>query len=535
MNLQNLWILVVPLNAVFLIQIIVRLQSYVKKTNFIKFAILLHILELIWHISALFNGIPETPEVYILLKMMRYTMVFIPSALLMVALSIDETYVVKRSDLWMVFFPPLVFYIALNLAETSYLLYDNFFLALTTTSRFYTFSVLINMIYYFTFVLIMLMNMDRFYRLSKHRNLYFILSFLGSTVPSLIAYLIGFNMVSTNVDTFSLFVPLWTIGLYFTMILPRLRFFDSVQLSNMINNIDYPIAIFDMKGRRLGFNIAYRDDIYPHTDFSLLEKLHLRQHNEPILFIKNRYYQAIQEELYNEGKNYATAVYFNDVTSLRKSILESEEKVRKLDELNDQLLEDMVIQEKLIQETNRQEVFDAIQQDLVASYQHALDRLLKEKSDETLDEVKADLQGTLMMLRRIVKELRSQAEEIMDIGRLIETCVTLYDPQRLEIKITPSPDLTVLTFAQASAIYLAVRQILDFASMQPQCHAADIVLRKEAGRPILVTGLRCSRKIEDNVISEFERNVFYRGSKKTAGLNIMNSDDGCIIYAVLEP
>lgn len=259
MNLQNLWILAVPLNAVFLIQIIVRLQSYVKKTNFIKFAILLHILELIWHVSALFNGIPETTEAYILLKMMRYTMVFIPSALLMVALSIDETYVVKRSDLWMVFFPPLVFYVTLNLADTSYLLYDNFFLALTTTSRFYTFSVLVNMIYYFTFVLIMLMNMDRFYRLSKHRNLYFILSFLGSTVPSLVAYLIGFNMVSTNVDTFSLFVPLWTIGLYFTMILPRLRFFDSVQLSNMINNIDYPIAIFDMKGRRLGFNIAYRD------------------------------------------------------------------------------------------------------------------------------------------------------------------------------------------------------------------------------------------------------------------------------------
>jgi hypothetical protein len=325
-----------------------------------------------------------------------------------------------------------------------------------------------------------------------------------------------------------------TIILYFAMELPRLRFFDSVQLSNRINIIDYPIAIFNLKGRRQGFNIAYRSDIYPHTDFRKIESLQEMLQIDPIFSIKGKHFKAISEDLFNEGKQYATAVYFNDITELRKNIMKHEEKVRKLDALNDQLLEEMVIQEKLILETNRQLVFTSIQSNLVKSYQQALDRLSEGQADQVLDEVIVNLQGTLAQLRNKVKELRTQAEEIMDIGRLIETCVTLYDPQRMTIKIESSPDLKVLTFAQASAIYLAIRQILDFASLQPECYAVDIVLQKERGRPVLVTGLRCTKRIEDPLVAEFEKNVFLRGPKKSEGMNIMNSDSGCIIYAVLE-
>jgi hypothetical protein len=256
---------------------------------------------------------------------------------------------------------------------------------------------------------------------------------------------------------------------------------------------------------------------------------------DPILSIKGRHFKVISENLYNKGNQYATAVYFNDLSELRRNILQHEDKVRKMDEMNDQLLEEMVFQEKLILETNRQEIFASIQSDLVATYQNALDLLSVSHDDQTLDNVKADLQKTLTQLRGTVKELRSQAEEIMDIGRLIETCITLYDPQRLQIKIEPSPGLTVLTFAQASASYLAIRQILDFATLQSECYAADIVLQKVRGRPVLVTGLRCTKKIEDHLIAEFEQNVFSHGPKKSDGINIMNSDTGCIIYAVLEP
>ena len=361
------------------------------------------------------------------------------------------------------------------------------------------------------------------------------MSFLGSTLPSLISYLVSYNLIETRIDTFSLFVPVLSVGIYLSTELPRLRFFDSVQLSNMISNIDYPIAIYDLKGKRLGFNIAYRDDIYPSTDFSRIEFLKSRLLTDTILAIKDKFYQVFQEDLYNEGKYYAIAVYFNDVTTLRKSILDQEEKIRKLDALNDQLLEEMVIQEKLIQETNRQQVFDSIQQDLLESYQNALSKLRQDKRYDTYDNVANALQSSLTMLRGVVKELRSQAEEIMDVSRLIETCLSLYDPQRLKIEIEPSHDLTVLTFAQASSIYLAIRQILDFATMQPECFAADIVIRKENGRPILVTGLSTHKKIEDSVVAEFERNVLARGMKNPDGLNLMNSQDGCIIYAVLEP
>ena len=238
--------------------------------------------------------------------------------------------------------------------------------------------------------------------------------------------------------------------------------------------------------------------------------------------------------LYNEGKHYAIAVYFDDLTELRRNILQHEEKVRTMDEMNDQLLEEMMFQEKLILETNRQAILAFIQSDLVASYQHALDQLTVNNDDATLRQVKSDLHETLVQLRSTVKELRSQAEEIMNIKRLIETCISLYDPQRINITIEPSADLKVLTFVQASAIYLAVRQILDFASLQPECYAADIILQKVRGRLVLVAGLRCTRKIEDHLINEFEINVFARGQKKSDGVNIMNSDTGCIIYAVLE-
>ncbi len=535
MNVMNLWVLVVPCVSILLTQIIVRLFQYVKKTDFIRFSILLHILQLIWFVSALFSGIPDNPDAFTILKLTRYVMVFIPCAYVMVALSINENYKVKPLHLWLTFAPSVFFYIALNIAPTDSFVTNNFFLALTTTSPFYRFSVLCNMGYYFVFVMIMLMNMDRFYRLSKYRNLYFLVSLFGSTLPILITYLVNFHVLPVNTDVFSIFVPLMTVFLYFTMELPRLRFYDSVQLSNRINNIDYPIAIFNAKGRRVGFNSAYRSDIFPFTDLRKLENLQASQRTQPLLSINNRHFNAISEDLFSEGKQYATAVYFNDLTKLRRNIIEQEEKVRKMDELNDQLLEEMVIQEKLVLETNRQEIFASIQNKLVASYQRALDRLQVTHDDVTLDSVTTDLQETLAQLRRTVKELRSQAEEIMDIGRLIETCVTLYDPQRLSITIEPSPGLKVLTFAQASAIYLAVRQILDFASFQPECYAADIVLQKERGRPVLVAGLRCTKKIEDSLINEFETNVFPRGPKKSDGVNIMNSDTGCIIYAVLEP
>jgi hypothetical protein len=534
MSLNNLWIFVIPSTAIFLIQLIVRLFQYVKKTDFIRFAILLHVLQLIWHISALFTGIPSSPESFIILKFMRYVMVFIPSALVMVALSLDENYKLKPFHLWIAFAPPLFFYIVLNLSSVTSLMYGNFFLALVSASPFYRFSLLLNMVYYFAFVMIMMMNMDRFYRLSKHRDFYLLLSIVGSILPVFLTYLVNFGM-PIKPDAFSIFVPIMTIMLYFAMEFPRLRYFDSVQLSNRINIIDYPIAIYDLKGRRQGFNIAFRSDIYPHADFRKIDNLEAIRMTQPIVSIKGRHFKATCEDLFNEGKQYATAVYFDDITELRKNILEHEEKVRKLDALNDQLLEDMVIQEKLILETNRQVIFTSIQSQLVESYQTALDRLHESQDEKTLDEVTANLQGTLAQLRIKVKELRTQAEEIMDIGRLIETCVTLYDPQRMTIKIEPSPDLKVLTFAQASAIYLAVRQILDFASLQPQCYAADIVLQKERGRPVLVTGLQCTKRIEDHLVAEFEKNVFLRGPKKSDGMNIMNSDTGCIIYAVLEP
>lgn len=535
MNMMDFWILVVPLVGVLQVQIIVRLFAYVRKTNFIRFAILLHILELIWLLSALFGGIPTSFETILLLKITRYSMVFIPSALLMVALSIDENYIVRKWHLATVFLPPTFFFLVLTIAPTNFEIYSNFYVALRSTSVFYPYSVATNMAFYFAFVLVMLMNMDQFYRLSKYRILYFMMSFLGSTLPSLISYLISYNLIQTRIDTFSLFVPVLSVGIYLSMELPRLRFFDSVQLSNMISNIDYPIAIYDLKGKRLGFNIAYRDDIYPSTDFSRIESLKSRLLTDTILAIKDKFYQVFQEDLYNEGKYYAVAVYFNDVTSLRKNILDQEEKIRKLDALNDQLLEEMVIQEKLIQETNRQQVFDSIQQDLLESYQHALSDLRQHDGNATYDKVAYELQTSLTMLRGVVKELRSQAEEIMDVSRLIETCLSLYDPQRLKIEIEPSHDLTVLTFAQASSIYLAIRQILDFATMQPECFAADIVIRKENGRPILVTGLSTHKKIEDSVVAEFERNVLARGMNNPDGLNLMNSQDGCIIYAVLEP
>jgi len=534
MNYINLWIFVIPLTAIFLILSIVRLFQYVKKTDFIRFAILLHVLQLIWHISALFTVIPASPGSYVLLKFMRYVMVFIPSALVMVALSLDENYKVKPFHLWIAFLPPLFFYIALNLSSMTSITYGNFFLALVSASPFYPFSLLLNMVYYFAFVMIMMMNMDRFYRLSKHRDFYILLSIVGSVLPVLLTYLVNFGM-PIKPDAFSIFVPIMTIMLYFSMELPRLRYFDSVQLSNRINIIDYPIAIYNLKGRRQGFNIAYRSDIYPYTDLRKLENLLSAQQDDPIFSIKGRHYKAISEDLFNEGKQYATAVYFNDITELRRNILEHEEKVRKLDALNDQLLEEMVIQEKLILETNRQVIFTSIQSHLVESYQQALDRLREGQDDAMLDEVIAKLQGTLTQLRKKVKELRTQAEEIMDIGHLIETCIALYDPQRMTIKIEPSPELKVLTFAQASAIYLAIRQILDFASLQPACYAAEIVLQKERGRPVLVTGLQCTKRIEDHLVAEFEKNVFLRGPKKSDGMNIMNSDTGCIIYAVLEP
>jgi len=534
MSFINLWIFIIPLTAIFLFQVIVRLFQYVKKTDFIRFAILLHVLQLIWHVSALFTGIPASPESYILLKFMRYIMVFIPSALVMVALSIDENYRVKPLHLWVAFAPPLFFYIVLNLSFVTTVMYGNFYLALSSSSPFYRFSLLLNMVYYFAFVMIMMMNMDRFYRLSKHRGFYILMSVVGSVLPVILTYLINFNM-SIKPDIFSIFAPIMTIILYFSMELPRLRYFDSVQLSNRINIIDYPIAIYNLKGRRQGFNIAFRSDIYPYTDFRKIESLLTTQQTDPIFSIKGRHYKAISEDLFNEGKQYATAVYFNDITELRKNILEHEEKVRKLDALNDQLLEEMVIQEKLILETNRQAIFTSIQSNLVESYQYALDRLREGQDDAMLDDVIANLQATLAQLRKKVKELRTQAEEIMDIGRLIETCITLYDPQRMTIKIEPSPELKVLTFAQASAIYLAIRQILDFASLQPSCYAADIILQKERGRPVLVTGLQCTKRIEDHLVAEFEKNVFLRGPKKSDGMNIMNSDTGCIIYAVLEP
>ncbi|MGB7594034.1 MAG: hypothetical protein WBL80_00535 [Erysipelotrichaceae bacterium] len=129
MNFIDLWIFVIPCTAIFLIQLIVRLFQYVKKTDFIRFAILLHVLQLIWHISALFTGIPSSPESFILLKFMRYIMVFIPSALVMVALSIDENYRVKPLHLWIAFAPPLVFYIILNLSSVTAVMYGNFYLA----------------------------------------------------------------------------------------------------------------------------------------------------------------------------------------------------------------------------------------------------------------------------------------------------------------------------------------------------------------------------------------------------------------------
>ena len=534
MNLINLWIFVIPLTAIFLIQLIVRLFQYVKKTDFIRFAILLHVLQLIWHISALFTGVPSTPDAFVILKLLRYVMLFIPSALVMVALSLDENYKVKPLHLWIAFAPSLFFYIVLNLSSVTSLMYGNFFLALVSSSPFYRFSLLLNMGYYFAFVMIMLMNMDRFYRLSKHRDFYVLLSVVGSILPVLLTYLVNFGM-PIKPDAFSIFVPIMTIILYFAMERPRLKYFDSVQLSNRINIIDYPIAIYNLKGRMQGFNIAFRSDIYPYTDFKKFENLPATQKGEAIISIKDRHFKAISEDLFHEGKQYATAVYFNDITELRSNILEHEEKVRRLDALNDQLLEDMVIQEKLILETNRQVIFKSIQSNLVESYQNALDRLSESQDDASLDEVTSDLQGTLAQLRIKVKELRTQAEEIMDIGRLVETCVSLYDPQRMTIKIEPSPDLKVLTFAQASAIYLAIRQILDFASLQPECYAADIVLQKEHGRPVLVTGLQCTRRIEDHLVAEFEKNVFLRGSKKAEGMNIMNSDTGCIIYAILEP
>lgn len=534
MNWMNLWVLVVPLTLILLTQLTVRLFTYVKQTNFIRFAILLHILQLIWHLSALFTGIPGNPEAFLALKLMRYIMVFIPSALVMVAFSIDESYHVKPLHLGLAFVPPLFFYIALNLADTSYIIYQNYFLALTTNSVFYRFSVLANMGYYFVFVMIMLMNMDKFYRLSRFRTFYFMLSISGCVLPAVVTYLVNFKMLPVNTEVFSLLVPLMTIILYFAMEYPRLRYFDSVQLSNRINSIDYPIAIYNLRGRRLGFNNAYRFEIYPYTDFSRLEKLQDHQQSEPILSIKNRYFKAISEDLYNEGKHYAIAVYFDDLTELRRNILQHEAKVRTMDEMNDQLLEEMMFQEKLILETNRQAILAFIQSDLVASYQHALDQLATNNDDATLRQVKSDLHETLVQLRSTVKELRSQAEEIMNIKRLIETCLSLYDPQRINITIEPAADLKVLTFAQASAIYLAVRQILDFASLQPECYAADIILQKVRGRPVLVAGLRCTRKIEDHLINEFEINVFARGQKKSDGVNIMNSDTGCIIYAVLE-
>jgi hypothetical protein len=535
MIFPNLWIFVMPVTAIFLIQLIVRLSTYVKKTDFIRFAILLHSLQLIWHISALFSGIPLTAHSYILIKLFRYVMVFIPSALIMVALCIDENYKVKPLHLWFAFAPPLFFYIALNLAPTGYISYGNYFLSLTTSSQVYMFSVLMNMVYYFAFVMIMFMNIDRFYRFSKRRDFYFFISLIGAALPGVLTFVANFKMVSTQTNVYSFTVPLLTLILYVAMELPRLRFFDSVQLSNRINLIDYPIAIYDVKGRRQGFNTAYRTDIYPNTDFRSLETLLGRRRIEPILSIRGRHYKAVDEPLYHEAKLYATAVYFNEITEMRKNILDQEEKIRRLDALNDQLLEDMVIQEKLILETHRQEIFATIQSKLIASYQDALDRLENDSDLKTLDEVKSALQDTLAQLRATVKELRSQAEEIMDIGRLIETCVSLYDSDRLKIKIEPVPALTVLTFAQASAIYLAVRQILDFASLQPECYAADIVLQKERGRPVIVTGLRCHKKIDDHLISEFEQNVFSRGSKQSEGVNLMNSDTGCIIYAVLEP
>jgi hypothetical protein len=189
MMIPSLWIFVIPVTAIFLIQLIVRLSTYVMKTDFIRFAILLHCLQLIWHISALFSGIPITAHSYILIKLFRYVMVFIPSALIMVALCIDETYKVKPLHLWLVFAPPLFFYIALNLTPTGYISYSNYFLSLTTSSQVYMFSVLMNMVYYFAFVMIMFMNIDRFYRLSKRRDFYFVISLIGAALPGVLTYI----------------------------------------------------------------------------------------------------------------------------------------------------------------------------------------------------------------------------------------------------------------------------------------------------------------------------------------------------------
>ncbi len=536
MNLLELWMLVIPLTLVVIAHLTVWLILYVKRTQFLKLSILLHILELIWLISALFGNIPTGELSLFLLKVARYTVILMPPTLLMMAFCIDERYRIKKSTLLLVYMLPIGIYTMMVSLPVGLKIYANYYLALTNRSSWYTISLICNVVLYFLFYIYSLKNMQRFYSLSKSSLLYPLINAIGNSFPFVMYILISTKIIAAEVDPFSIFMPILFLMLFFSIELPCLRFYDQVQLSNVIRDIDYPIALYSTVGKRIGFNNSFHSEIEPYFDFSSLTQLQ----NNVKLFdntfsIKKRYYVSVTEDLINnQGSTFATVVYFNDVTQLKQRILEQEAKIETMDQFNDQLLEEMMIQEKIIKEKNRKKVFELIQNDLVEGYREAILLLTIGNATEQLSDVSHVLQGSLFKLRIKVKELRSQAEEIMDINHLISTCLSLYDPERIKIEIEAANDLSALTSYQASGYYLMIRQILDFSVLQPQCMSVNIVLRKERNVPILIAGLNCTSKIDDSIVHQFEIQVLNRGNTRSNLINIMNSESGCIIYATLE-
>lgn len=536
MNLFELWMLVIPLSLVVITHLTVWLLLYVKRTQFLKLCILLHALELFWLISALFGNIPSGELSLYILKLTRYTIILIPPTLLMMAFCIDERYKIKKTTLMFVYAFPICIYLLMVSLPVGLKVYANYYLALTNNTIWYTISLICNVVLYLAFYIYSLKNMQRFYSLSKSSILYPLMNALGNSLPFVMYLLISSRIIGADIDPFSIFMPILFMMLFFTIELPRLRFYDQVQLSNVINGIDYPIAVYSTAGKRIGFNNSFHSEIEPYFDFtSLLQLQNNMKRYDNTFSIKKRYYVSVTEDLVNDsGTVFATVVYFNDVTQLKQRILELQAKIETMDQFNDQLLEEMMIQEKIIKEKNRKEVFELIQNDLVDGYREAILLLTIGDANEHLSEISTVLQNSLTKLRIKVKELRSQAEEIMDINHLISTCLSLYDPERITIEIVPAKDLSALTSYQASGYYLMIRQILDFSVLQPQCKSVNIVLRKERNVPILIAGLNCTTMIDDSIVHQFESQVLNRGNTRSNPINIMNLETGCIIYAALE-
>ena len=211
MNLLELWMLVIPLTLVIIAYLTVWLILYVKRTQFLILSILLHALELIWLISALFGNIPTGELSLFLLKATRYTVILMPPTLVMMAFCIDERYRVKKSTLLLVYALPIVIYLMMVRLPVGLKIYANYYLALANSSSWYTISLLCNVVLYLLFYIYSLKNMQRFYSLSKSSILYPLINAIGNSFPFVMYILINSKIIAIYFCSSSPFYFYFTI------------------------------------------------------------------------------------------------------------------------------------------------------------------------------------------------------------------------------------------------------------------------------------------------------------------------------------